>query len=282
MITNDEYADEFLYIEDLDDASVERFIGKVCILKGLEADPNRDSELRKAYGKKFEKLKYRPLYVQMFVEAWINNDFSYPRYDTYEDLLKYTLDREQEKWFAALDGDQACCNAFVKLIVRADISGKLALSHIPDLYKEDWAKVDRFIKNHSFPGKQRKEEKESVINVLCQNIGCGAEEIVPMFPDIIKEYMFYYYSEEETLSDTMGELWQNAAYDFSIFITRCLADFPENGFFKKALNAYDASTKDYKVLLGRLEMLKRRIIKDEDDRPYCMDWYVMNMNFGGR
>lgn len=95
-IINDEYSNAFLNIEDLDDDSVEQFIGCVCAVNGLTADSKRDHELRTAYGRKFERLKFRPLYVQMFVEAWINNDFSYPRYDTYEDLLKYTLERTGE------------------------------------------------------------------------------------------------------------------------------------------------------------------------------------------
>lgn len=264
-IINAEYSNAFLNIEDLDDDSVEQFIGCVCSVNGLTADSTRDNALKTAYGRKFEQLRFRPLYVQMFVEAWINNEFSYPRYDTYEDLLKYTLEREQEKWLLILDGDQECCNSFIRLIVRANISGKIAIHDIPDIYKEDWNKVERFIKNHSFPGKQRQEEKISVVTAVCQNVGDESEEIVPMFPDIIKEYMFYYYSDGEALPEIMSEIWQNAAADFTIFITRCLTDFPENDFYQKALNVYDRSTGDIEILSGRLEVLKRWIIKDEDD-----------------
>lgn len=47
----------------------------MCAINGLTADSKCDNELRTAYGRKFEKLKFRPLYIQMFVEAWINNDF---------------------------------------------------------------------------------------------------------------------------------------------------------------------------------------------------------------
>lgn len=96
-------------------------------------------------------------------------------------------------------------------------------------------------------------------------MGDESEEIVPMFPDIIKEYMFYYYSDEEALPEIMREIWQNAAADFTTFITRCLSDFPENDFYQHALNVYDHSTGDIEILSGRLEVLKRWIIKDEDD-----------------
>lgn len=260
-----ENSNEFLNIEDLDDNAVEQFIGYVCSINRLDNDPQRDKALKEAYARKFERLRFRPLYVQMFVEAWINNDFSFPHYDSYEDLLKYTLEREQEKWLYTLDGDQKCCNALLRLIVRANISGKLELKSIPDIYKKDWGIVEEFIKNHSFDGKQRKEEKVSIISSICQNIDNETEVIAPMFPDIIKEYMFYFYSDEESLADTMREIWQNSASDFTLFITRCLTDFPENDFFQRALNAYDQSTEDINALLGRLEILKRWVIKDDDD-----------------
>lgn len=264
-IINNEYSNSFLNVKDLDDDSVEQFIGCVCAVNGLTVDSKRDNELRAAYGRRFEKLKFRPLYVQMFVEAWINNGFSYPRYDTYEDLLKYTLAREQEKWLLTLDGNQECCNSFIRLIIRANISGEIAISDIPDIYKDDWKKVESFIQNHSFPGKQRLEEKVSVVTEVCQTVGDEAEKIVPMFPDIIKEYMFYYYSDEESLPAIMSEIWQNAAADFTVFITRCLTDFPKNDFYPYALNVYDYSTGDIEILLGRLEVLKRWVIQDEDD-----------------
>lgn len=123
----------------------------------------------------------------------------------------------------------------------------------------------KLLKNHSFPGKQRAEVKETVIAAVCQNQETDTTMIVPLFPDIIKEYMFYYYSEEDVLEETMKEIWQNAASDFVIFITKCLTDFPDNAFFIKALNVYDDTTKDIEVLTGRLNILKRWNIKEEDD-----------------
>lgn len=151
------------------------------------------------------------------------------------------------------------------MIVRAGISGKLAIRDLPEFYQDDWHKVERFLRNHSFPGKQRQDTKRSIVTEVCQNVGDESEEIIPMFPDIIKEYMFSYYSEEESLPDIMSEIWQNAAADFTVFITRCLTDFPENDFYQHALNIYDYSTGNVGILTGRLEVLKRWIIKDEDD-----------------
>ncbi len=260
-----EYKKEFLDIGDLDIWSVESFIGAVCQAKGLPADKARDCRLREIYGEKFENLQFRPLFVQIFVESWIENGFSFPRFDTFEDLLQFLLHREQERWLALLDGDQGCCNSFVHLLLRANITGELNIRELPCLYQPDWEKISRFLSEHSFPGRQRMEEAKAIINSVCQNMDKDNGAIIPLFPDIIKEYMFYYYMDEERLPAVMNEIWQNAAHDFSLFITRCMTDFPENGFFRQALNKYEEETTDVYILKGRLEMLQKRIINDNDD-----------------
>lgn len=86
-----EYSNQFLNLQDLRPNDICNFISRVCEKCGLPKNPKRDKSLRDAYGDKFERLQFRPLYVQMFVEAWILNGFSYPHYDSFEDLLKWTL-----------------------------------------------------------------------------------------------------------------------------------------------------------------------------------------------
>lgn len=274
-ISNREYKREFLDIGDLDDRAVSNFVGAVCSAKGLPDDPDRDIMLRKTYGKKFEKLRFRPLYVQIFVESWMENDFSFPRYDTFEELLQHLLQREQERWLTLLDGDQQCCNSLIRLLLRANITGELPLKNIPDLYQPDWERIRDFLADHSFPGKQRQEEARAVINSVCQNMDMEDAAIVPLFPDVIKEYMFFYYMDEKNLSSVMNEIWQNAAHGFSVFIARCMTDFPENDFYRHALNVYEQGTADVSVLGGRMEMLKKWIIHENDD-PHVLQEIIDN------
>lgn len=275
LLSGEAYREEFLDLGDLDQEAVDSFIGAVCSAKGLPSDPGRDAALRKAYGQKFEKLQFRPLYVQIFVESWAENDFSLPRYDTFEDLLQHLLWREQKRWLSLLDGDQPCCNSLIRLLLRANISGRLDIKALPDLYRPDWEKVDSFLSSHSFPGKQRQEAAQSLVSSVCQNMDQEDAAIAPLFPDLIKEYMFYYYMDESRLSFVMSELWQNAAHDFSIFITRCLTDFPQNVFYRHALNVYEKETHELSVLQGRLELLKKRIIHENDD-PHILQQIVDN------
>ena len=262
VLTGCEYKMSFLNLKELDDEAVADFIGAVCANKNLEIDRQRDELLREAYRKKFEVLRFRPLFVQIFVEAWIEQNCSLPRYDDFEDLLKLVLDREQEKWLILLDDNQVCCNAFVRLLVRANITGWLDLDDLPHLYEDDGRVVSEFVSNHSFPGRQQKEAAESLLQAFCQNDSMSNTRLTPLFPDIIKEYMFYYYSDEKKLSGVINELWTNAANEFSVFLTRCITDFPENRFFTDVLHIYE---EDISALAGRLELLKKTVINENDD-----------------
>lgn len=267
--TDYEYQDSFLNLTDLEESAVDDLIGFICEANGLAKDYDRDMFLKKAYGQKFEKLQFRPLFVQLFVEAWIGNDFILPRYDKFEDVLAFFLKREQERWLNMLDGNYVVCNAFIHLLLRANIAGSLDVKELPEFYRGDWDIVSGYISAHSFPGRQREQTQQTLINFVCQNIDETNQLIAPLFPDIIKEYMFSYYMEEDRLPDMMNEIWQNAAHDFSIFIARCMTDFPENECFCRAINVYKQSANECKVLFGRLELLRKWEIQEGDD-PYVL------------
>ena len=55
------------------------------------------------------------------------------------------------------------------------------------------------------------------------------------------------------------------AGNFSVFITRCLTDFPDHDFYKHVLQVYDANTTNTEVLLGRLRLLEKSVIEENDD-----------------
>lgn len=262
-----EYSEQFLDLLDLDRKAVETLIDYICKSEGIQYYDT--SELYEAYGRKFERLRFRPLFVQLFVEAWIDNNCRIPQYEKFTQLIESLLIREQHKWLVAVDGNVEVCNAFIALMVRANISGHIALSDIPGLYKNKWKTVENYITTHFFIGKQKKEGQDTLINAFCQNIDSEHEIIAPQFPDLIKEYMFMYYTDEEFLPEMMKEIWQNAASSYAIFITRCLMDFPDENFYRESMNAYKFSTTDEDVLIGRLDMLQNRLIqKNEDPKVY--------------
>ncbi len=265
-IPDHEYSDQFLNLQDLRPDDVCTFIRKVCDKFGLPENQERDEALRDAYGKKFEHLQFRPLYVQMFVEAWIQNKFSYPHYDSFEDLLKWTLNREQSRWLNILNNNQACCNALIRLIVRANISGELKEEDSDAIYVEDWKIINDFIAANSFPGRQGESAATEMFAAVCQNVGSHDKAIMPMYPDILKEYMFFYYMDENRLPYVMKEIWKNIPSCFSTFITRCLSDFPDNKFYMKALYSLRPNTDDIEILTGRIELLRNEHLrKDADD-----------------
>lgn len=265
-----EYEDGFLCLDDLDTSDVKSLISAICSQHGLKSDPERDEELYEIYSSRFERLRFRPLYVQLFVEAWINNDCDSAKYDQYTDLIEDLLRKEQEKWLASVGNNQSICNACIRLLVRANIA-PLRTDNIPDFYKADWEIVKKYIESSSFIGRQKKDFQDTLINSLCQNIDNSHEIIAPQFPDIIKEYMFSYYTEPDTLPEVMKEIWLNAAAPFNTFIIRCLMDFSDQEFYKQALNAYDFSTKDIELLKGKLEFFKNRLIQKGEDPQVFWD-----------
>lgn len=149
-----EYRCEFLHLGDLDRQSVEMFISFVCTSNGMENDASRDAELYDVYRQKFERLQFRPLYLQLFVESWIANEYETTKYDVYTDLLEDLLKREQEKWLLSVDNNQEVCNACIRLLIRANIA-PINIKDIPELYKSDWEIFHGFVSSHSFIGKQK-------------------------------------------------------------------------------------------------------------------------------
>ena len=260
-----EYGSESLDLADLAPSAVLGFISLVCEGKGCRKDPKRDTYLYEMYRDKYESLRFRPLFVQLFVEAYIDNDFILPNYNGFVDVLRDVMEKEQKRWRTIFKDDQEVCNAFVHLLLRAIVSGSLDVNRLPEYYKPDWKIIQGHISSRTYPGVQRHEWQNSVINSICQNIDKNNVFIAPLFPDLIKEYMFFFFAEPERLNDMMNEIWQNSAADFAIFITRCKTDFPGERFYDEALNAYNQSTLNNDVLFGRLKMLERRKINQQED-----------------
>lgn len=265
LLKSAEYSDSFLNLEDMDKSAVEKFISEVCLAWGEPDDPVRNSELYESYKNRFERLRFRPLYLQIFIEAWMENEFHIPKYNDYTALLEDLLGREQTRWLEAVGGNQAVCNAFIRLLVRANISGRLNVDKVPELYRSDWELIQDYITSHAFSGQQRSEMQDSLINSMCQNIDNSHLIIAPQFPDIIKEYMFKYYTDLAFLPEMMKEIWQHAAEPFSVFITRCLMDFEGQEFYRQALNVYETATADVDVLQGRLSLLQSMTVQEGDD-----------------
>lgn len=171
-----EVSSNFLELFDMDDASVEKMIGLICAQHGLPEDHLRDRQLREEYHDKFEMLHYRPLFVEMFVEAWIDNDCVSPRYDTFRDLLKIILKREQERWLVLCKNDYDVCNAWISIVVLASCIGSVRVSELDgeegeeSKYKKDWNKIQKFIKSNTFAGEQRERSFQYLVNSMCQKV----------------------------------------------------------------------------------------------------------------
>lgn len=255
------FSTEFLNLGDLDEDSVSALIGEVREANGLPHDKWQDDRLREGYHSKFEKLKYRPLFVQLYVEAWIANKCTEPDYSSFEGIIEASLLREQDRWVHFFDGNKAVVRSFIRLLVRAAAGGEITESTVPEMYREDWEILKDYFKSLTLPGKQQKESYRNFLSDLTQNFEQDGFTLTTYYPDIINEYMFSYYSDDD-LEDVVTELKEDAGQHFALFLQRAQMDFPENEIYNGLISKASEKDTTPEMLLARLGRLRgRHIVK---------------------
>jgi hypothetical protein len=261
----------FLYLDDLDINAVLELIGEICSKKDLPSDKYRDCMLRDDYAKKFEQLKFRPLFLQLYVEAWVENGYVQVEYRNYTELLDIIIRREQERILNLVEGETDTCNALLRLIVRANISGTLSLMNIPELYKSDWERVKVFAKSHTLSGIQRTGFIQTIISDATQEIIDCSNVIQPQYPDIIKEYMFLSFIDDNEIAEISDELWMNCPHEYNLFLNRCILDFHDNEMLTTFIRNTSADYCNINALQVRLALLQNKIVHSIEDGPRLLE-----------
>lgn len=272
-------AQEFLVLNDLQDKEVEAVIGEICEKHGLPADGKRDKELREAYKKKLEQLHYRPLFLQMYVESWINNGCAATRFDSSTELLEDILKREQERWFQELGNDYKLFNSWINLLLLSAVGRRLTKETIPAKYAPDFDAILSYVKDHSFPGKQRQERFISLVADMCHSIGQEDAYIELMYPDLIKEYCFLYYLDMEQVTAFSKDAWDFAPGNFSAFLIKILRDFPYNDLAYLALNGDESYRYRTETLMARIHALDNSILQKGDSLEQIHTWVDREYQF---
>ncbi|MBQ3417875.1 MAG: SIR2 family protein [Ruminococcus sp.] len=252
----------FLNLKDMSEEDVSLFIGRVCELKGLPDDPERNAQLREEYGKKFELLRFRPLFVQMYVESWIDNGCIEIDCRNSEDLVKAILRKEQEKLFDAVDRDYALLNAVYRLLIRSSVTDGLAVSDIPAEYEDDWAAVERFISSHAVMGDQQAEYLKTFLHIITDGVESHKASVHPAYPDVIKEALFIFYTDEDTKTMIGHELWEHEPQAFLSFLDRALIDFPQSESLRAYVRKETKDTDNSYILESRVAILKNTVVHD--------------------
>ena len=151
-------------------------------------------------------MKFRPLFLQMFVEAWIGNGCIAVEYDDYKSLLKNVVIREQERILQVVGHEMEVFNALIRMIVCAGVSEGIPVRELAIQYPKEWKIVRNFSKTHAITGTQRKDFLTGLLKDTSQDILEGNESLHVLYPDIVKEYMFLYYLEEEDIREVSGLL----------------------------------------------------------------------------
>lgn len=255
----------FLYLDDLADYEVLELIGAICERNHLPVDKQRDKTLKNEYLAKFEQLKFRPLFLQLYVETWISNGCIGVDYQDYRGLLEAVLKKEQEKLLKTLNGDYSVCSSLIRLLVRASVTDSLSVEHIPEQYSDDWKKLQQYNIQNSLPGIQRKEKLKSLVGDASQALEPFEQVITPLFPDIIKEYMLLYYVDESELMAFGEELWENSPDDFMRFLGRTIIDFPDDDVIRSYIRCITEDYQNLYALHARLSVLQNEVVHSGDD-----------------
>lgn len=269
----------FLVLGDLDGEAVLRMIAEICAKNGLPADNIRDKKLRDAYGGKLEKLQFRPLFLQMFVESWIENGCSSTRFDGYVQLLEGILGREQDRWLQELGGDYRLFDSWIRLLLLAIIKGKITRADVPEKYAPDFDAILAYVRAHSFPGKQRQARFISLVADMCHNIDQEDAYIEPMYPDILKEYCFLYYLDEDRITEAAGDLWSFDPEGFSLWMEKIVTDFP---YHDKAYELIDGDASyrfRVETLKARVHLLDNSTLQKGDDLEAIHAWVDREYEF---
>ena len=255
----------FLYLDDLEDRAVLELIGDICKKRGLPKDLHRDTTLREEYRRKFEQLKFRPLFLQLFVEAYIENGCIQVDYRDCQDLLDTVLRREQDRILNSVGGDVVVCGSLIRLLVRAGISEKLHVNELPALYQGDWDAVKAYNLRHTLPGVQRSEWLQSLIGDAEQALRPEGTVIFPRYPDIIKEAMFLYYTDEDQMSAVWNELWENCPRQFAAFLSRVLVDFPNHTVLREMVRSASKDYSNLSAMEARHAILQNEVIHTREE-----------------
>ena len=258
-------AHRFLNLTDMDDQAVVEMIGDICKKKGLPFDNHRDKMLKDEYGSKFEQLRFRPLFVQMFVESWIENGCTQVTYRDYEDLLQTVLKKEEERWLEAVEGNARYCSSLIKLLIRASISDKLEIDNLSEDYIPEWDVIKQFNRQSTLPGYQREESLNQLTADAEHALKIENGLIAPLYPDVFKEAMFLYYTDKDDLDKVCEELWVNDGNHFAAFLSRCIIDFPDNDKLRYCISKASEQYDNILALEARLAFLQRHVVFNDDD-----------------
>ena len=104
-----------------------------------------------------------------------------------------------------------------------------------------------------------------------QDILEGTEVLHVLYPDIVKEYMFLYYFEEEDIREVSGLLWRNCPAEYNAFLSRCLTDFQREESLVRVIREASADYTNANAMIVRQALLAFKVISTKEDGLYFLN-----------
>ena len=282
----------FLDLGDLDETAVLKLIADVFDQHHLPPDEHRDAKLMAEYANRKEHLRFRPLYVRLFVEAFIESGCVQPQHDRKASLIDAALDREQARWLDNLGNDRPTCSALIRVLVYAIMVDGVETTELPPARLADWNAVTRRVGELSLPGTERYERLGTVIEEASHSISEGKSDsadgnsskpssiaagpansrlIRPAYPDALKEAMFIRYSDETNMDEFCNDAWLASPAEFSEFLYRASTDFQSSPVLHAYVNRATSDYSNHYAMSARLARVQSgasllEFDDDEDER----------------
>ena len=231
-----------------------------------------------------------PLYLSIFIELWIYHDGN-PDIHTGRELLEKYIEKEEDRWKKLL-GDEGLLYGYAKALAIACVIDGYCIS-IPYGYKNsEIGRLHQYIRSKRSPGKKKtdwsqlfireysKDEVKELPFVSRPEFFFGGildgkifeeEELVipeydeyftiePEYPELLREYIVYYYIQEAELKQftkvirriDIGRL-QSVS-----FLNHAIEDFPDEIFFQKLLTVRPDNIHEHYVLMKTLILIDHK------------------------
>lgn len=184
------------------------------------------------YRKLLKELYRRPLYLSIFIEVWIYKSGAVSVQSAYE-LLECYMEKEEQRWLVRFHDDRSLLYAFLKILALGCAADAVCVSEDCAFYQEQADLVYRFLLSEREAGRKKAswtdlfaysapdKDKPGILYYIVQ----------PFYPDIIREFIVMYYTEESEVYAFTKSARHISVIEFAPFLIHAVEDFPDNELF---------------------------------------------------
>lgn len=225
----------FLNLSSPDETATISIISDFCRLLGDDVDRDKSKLIYHSYLKNIPENCHRPLFLQIFIEIWLDKQGDIEPMIK-EELFSNLILKEEDRWRELMSQNQKALNDLTKLISLACAVNHIDLHDLPETYKSHWGNIQQVLSLKS--GEQGRQRLAVILRELSQQKSLAPNVISPQYLDVIKAFIVHFYQDEEEYISFAEKAWNygpDGFLPFTLFLSKALEDFPEYGSFQEMI-----------------------------------------------